>query len=100
MPAAGSLAATNYGFNFANGTLTVSATAPTILGINKSGTNFVISWSALNNASYRVQYTATFPGGTNWQNLVPDVTATNVTASAVDSTGAAAHRFYRVMVLP
>ena len=80
--------------------MTVTATAPVILGITNSGTNFIITWSALSNATYRVEYVGAFPGGTNWQSLAPDITATNVTASAVDSTGRVAHRFYRVMVLP
>jgi hypothetical protein len=96
----GTLAALNYNFNPVNGTLTVTATAPVILGITNSGTNFIITWSALSNATYRVEYVGAFPGGTNWQSLAPDITATNVTASAVDSTGRVAHRFYRVMVLP
>ncbi len=96
----GTLSAVNYGFGFDYGTLTVTAIAPTILGVNKSGTNVFITWSALSNAVYQVQYVGAFPGGTNWLNLSPDITATNVTASAVDSPGNAPQRFYRVMVVP
>jgi hypothetical protein len=95
----GTLAANNYNFNLNTGTLTVTATAPTILGITSSGGNVLITWSALNNATYRLQYLPAFPG-TNWQNLAPDVTATNVTASAADSPGNIGQRYYRVMVLP
>jgi hypothetical protein len=95
----GTLAANNYSFNFNNGTLTVTGTAPTILAITNSDGNVLITWSAQSNATYRVQYLAAFPG-TNWQNLTPDVTATNVTASAVDSPGNIGQRYYRVMVLP
>ncbi|HXD00888.1 MAG TPA: MBG domain-containing protein, partial [Verrucomicrobiae bacterium] len=95
----GTLSATNYMFALNNGTLTVTATAPTILGITHSGGNVLITWSALSNATYRVQYLPAFPG-TNWQNLTPDVTATNVTASAADSPGNIGQRYYRVMVLP
>jgi hypothetical protein len=96
----GTLAAANYNFNVGNGTLTVTATAPTILGLtNNSGANVVITWSALSNAVYRVQYQPSLPG-TNWQNLVPDVIATNSTASAVDAMANAPQRYYRVMVLP
>jgi hypothetical protein len=97
--AAGTLAANNYNFGFNNGTLTVTGTAPTIQSITNSGGNVLITWSALSNATYQVQYSPTLPG-TNWQNLVPDVTATNVTASAVDSPGNVTQRYYRVMVVP
>jgi hypothetical protein len=96
----GTLAAENYVFNLNNGTLTVTATAPTILAINKLGTNVMLTWSAFSNTTYRVQFLGSIPG-TNWENLTPDVPATNVTASAVDnSVSNATKRFYRVMVLP
>ena len=52
------------------------ATAPTIIDITNAGPNVVVTWSALSNATYRVQYVSTMPG-TNWQNIVPDITATN-----------------------
>jgi hypothetical protein len=95
----GGLMAMNYNFTPVNGTLTVLATAPTILGITNVGANVVITWSALSNATYRLQYQPSLPG-TDWQNIVPDITATNVTASAVDSPGGVKQRYYRVMVVP
>ncbi len=96
---AGTLGAVNYTFALNSGTLTVTATAPTILSITNTGANVFITWSALSNANYRVQYLSAFPN-TNWQNLAPDVTATNVAATAVDPTANATQRYYRVMVLP
>ncbi len=94
----GSLAATNYGFAFSNGTLTVTPTPPLILSVTGAGTaNVVITWSALSNVTYRVQYESNF-FGTNWQSLVPDVTATNNAASTVDNPDGANQRFYRVLV--
>ncbi len=95
----GTLSAVNYNFSPVGGTLTVFATAPAILGITARGGNVVVTWSALTNATYRLQYLPDFPG-TNWQNITPDVTATNATASATDSPGQVGHRFYRVMVVP
>jgi hypothetical protein len=95
----GGLSAVNYSFTPVNGTLTVLATAPTILGITNVGANVVITWSALSNATYRLQYQPSLPG-TDWQSIVPDITATNATASAVDSPGGVKQRYYRVMVVP
>jgi hypothetical protein len=94
----GSLAAANYGFAFSNGTLVVTASPPMILGISGAGTtNVIITWSALSNVTYRVQFNSNF-SNTNWQNLVPDVTATNSTATQVDNAAGALQRFYRVLV--
>ena len=53
--------------------------------------------SAASNRTYRVQYQS--ESGAAWSNLTPDVTATNKTASAVDSFGGQAQRFYRVQLL-
>jgi hypothetical protein len=94
----GTLSATNYTFTFANGTLRVVATPPVILSITGAGTtNVVITWAALSNATYRVRYFSGFasPG---WQDLTPDITATNGTASVVDHPGDAPQRFYQVVV--
>ena len=95
----GSLSAVNYGFNYDNGILTVTAVAPMILSVTPQGTNMVITWSALSNAVYQVQFVPAFPAS-NWGYLVPTVTATNGTASFIDSSGAAQQRFYRVQVVP
>ncbi len=81
----GTLAATNYNFVFNDGLLTVTATPPLILGITGAGTtNVVITWSALSNAIYRVQF-ETNVTSSNWQSLLPDVTATGSTASNLDT---------------
>jgi hypothetical protein len=92
------LSALNYAFNFANGTLTVTATPPEILSITGAGTtNAVITWTALSNATYRVRYISD-TSGSNWQVLTPDVTATNSTASAVDNATNVPQRFYQVLI--
>jgi len=73
--------------------------APVIQSIVGAGTpNVVITWSAVSNQVYRVQYKTSL-SSTSWFNLAPDVTATNSTASFTDHPGAAAQRYYRVVLL-
>jgi hypothetical protein len=96
----GTLNATNYTFSFVDGTLTVFVVKPTILSLTGARTtNVVITWSAISNITYRVQYQSNI-GSSNWLNLSPDVTATNTTASAVDNPNGATPRFYRVQIVP
>src|SRR5262249_8777384 len=81
-----SLTAVNYVFNFVNGTLTVFATQPTILSLNGAGTtNVTVQWTSVSNVTYRLQYVSDLTSG-NWSNVTPDVTATDNTASATDSS--------------
>ena len=78
------------------------ATKPSlkILSLTGAGTtNVVITWSAVSNVTYRVQYQEEL-NPTNWSNLVPDIAATNTTASTADNPGAAGPRFYRVQTVP
>lgn len=73
-------------------------TRPTILSLTGAGTlNVVITWSAVSNLTYRVQYRPDF--NTPWLDLTPDVTATNVTASATDHAASLSQRYYRVMIV-
>jgi hypothetical protein len=90
------------GADIANGTYdyAISATQPEppqILSITATSGIVNIVWTAVSGSVYRVQYTPDFG---NWSNLLPDVQATNSTASAVDDPGGAMQRFYRVMLLP
>jgi len=79
--------------------LTINPVRPIILSLTGAGTtNVVIYWTTLSNVTYRVQYQAGLAGA-GWSNLVPDVTATNTTASAADNPAGAAMRFYRIMVV-
>jgi hypothetical protein len=96
----GTLNASNYNLNFVNGTLTVMVVKPTILSLTGAGkTNVVITWSAVSNVTYRARYQSDL-AGTNWQDLPPDVTATNTTASVMDHPADANPRFYRVQIVP
>jgi hypothetical protein len=72
---------------------------PVILSLTGAGSGTVlITWSATSNLTYRAQYRPDFSSG--WSDLAPDVTATNVTASAVDPSASVNQRFYRVMIVP
>jgi hypothetical protein len=72
---------------------------PVILSLTGAGTTDVlITWSAVSNRTYRVRYRSNFSSG--WADLMPDVTATNNTASATDHPNGAAQRFYQVLLLP
>lgn len=72
--------------------------APVILSLTiASATNAIITWSTFSNLTYRVQYQSDL--GAAWSDLVPDITATNNTASAVDSFSGQVQRFYRVQLV-
>jgi hypothetical protein len=77
----------------------VVAPPPTFSSAVVSNDMLTLSWSAISGQTYRVQYSTDLLN-TNWTDLPPDVTATDTTASQVDSTSTDAQRFYRVMVLP
>jgi hypothetical protein len=72
-------------------------TAPVILSLTIATTNAVITWSAVSNHTYRLQYRSELDA--TWTNLAPDVTATNGTASAADGFGGQTQRFYRVQLV-
>jgi hypothetical protein len=70
-----------------------------ILPLTVAGTtNVVITWSAVSNTTYRLEYKSDLTA-TDWSALSGDVTASGSTASKTDTT-TATHRFYRVRVLP
>jgi hypothetical protein len=58
-----------------------------------------ITWSAVSNRMYRLQYTETL---TNilWTDVPPDVQATGSSAAATNTLGGADQRYYRVILLP
>jgi hypothetical protein len=73
---------------------------PTILSLTGAGSpNVVLTWSAVCNVVYRVQYKAEL-NSQQWSDLVPDVTAAGVSASTMDPSAQGTQRFYRVMALP
>ena len=76
-----------------------SPAAPTNLAAYINGTSVLITWSAVSNLTYRVQYQTNLIDGP-WSSLVPDVTATNAVATAPDNPGDAPVRFYRILIVP
>ncbi len=59
-----------------------------------------VFWSAVPGKKYRVQFKASLLD-VAWTDLTGDVTAADTTGFKVDaSTGAAAQRFYRVLLVP
>jgi len=82
--------------------LTVSATSvprPLIQSITRTNNLITILWSAIANRTYRVQFKENLDDS-NWNDLLPDVTASGPTASKTDTTALGAQRFYRVQALP
>ncbi len=67
--------------------------------VNLAGNSLTLTWSCSAGLTYRVQYKTNLTDAT-WQNLAGDITATNTTASKIDSSlGLAAQRFYRILLL-
>jgi len=73
---------------------------PLVKSVNRSGADVNLSWYAISNRTYRVQYNGNL-SATNWTDLAGDVSAASATASKTDSTlSNASQRFYRVVLLP
>ncbi|HTL17705.1 MAG TPA: MBG domain-containing protein, partial [Patescibacteria group bacterium] len=94
------LSSVNYSISFVPATLTITALPiqpmSTISILNE--TDLLLSWTAVSNVTYRVQYKSDL-NSTFWIDLPGDVVATSSTASRTD-TRAAGNRFYRIRVLP
>lgn len=87
----------NYAITFNPGLLTITSPAPVILPPTRTGSgNIVISWSAVSNGIYRVQYNSILTT-TNWTDLTGDITATSSPASKIDVL--TTNRYYRVKVI-
>ena len=73
---------------------------PQIRSLDRSGAEVFLSWYAISNRTYRVQYSGDLSAN-NWTDFAGDVAATGVTARKSDTTlGTASQRFYRVRQLP
>jgi hypothetical protein len=59
----------------------------------------VLTWASIPNATYRVQYKSALADPT-WNDLTPNITATDSTTSATDANSPAAQRYYRIVALP
>jgi hypothetical protein len=72
--------------------------APLLLPPTLSGTNVLLTWTAVSNTTYRVQFNPDLTPS-NWNALLGDVLGLSNTASKQD-TLTSSNRFYRVQVLP
>jgi hypothetical protein len=72
---------------------------PLITSIGLSGTDVIISWSAIPNTVYRVQYKTDLEE-TTWTDLPDVVVADSTAASKIDPHGSEPQRFYRVIACP
>jgi hypothetical protein len=72
---------------------------PTVLSVRMADGIAVITWSSVAGQLYRLQY-KDGPGGTNWQDALPDILAAGPTATATNALGSATQRFYRVILAP
>lgn len=70
---------------------------PTISSVQFSGGAFTLTWGAIKNVTYRVEFKTSLTDS-GWMSLAGDVTATTSTASKTDAIGAPA-KFYRVKAL-
>jgi hypothetical protein len=89
------LSATN---SFSVTVLSAPAPAPFhVLSVAVTNRAVLITWESVPGQAYRLQYKTDW-GQTNWQDLVPDVTANGSTASGTDTMGREPSRFYRVII--
>jgi uncharacterized delta-60 repeat protein len=79
--------------------LSDTSPAPNISAFSISGGSPALTWTSAASRIYRVDFTPSLsPAG--WTAFVPNIIATNSTASFVDTTTSAAQRFYRSVWLP
>ena len=76
----------------------LSVPPPVITSIRLTNGVVTIMWNSVTGGLYRVQYLSDLNGG-GWTNLLPEVTATGLTATKTDAVGSVSQRFYRVAVL-
>lgn len=72
--------------------------APIILSLGLSGTNAVLTWNAVSNTTYRLEYDPEL-GLSNWNAVPGDITSLGNVASKLAPL-ISSNRFYRVLVLP
>lgn len=72
---------------------------PTITDISISNGVATLSWTAIPNQGYRLQFKDEL-NMTNWTTASPEIIAAGVTASATNPASSQGQRFYRVLVTP
>jgi hypothetical protein len=71
---------------------------PVLLPPHISGTNVTLSWTAISNLTYRLEFNPDL-APSNWSALPGDITSSGNQASKLDSL-TPSNRFYRVRQLP
>jgi hypothetical protein len=79
--------------------ITVSNRPFVITSVVVNGGVAVVTWNSTPGLSYRVQYKDNL-SATNWNDINPVVTATNISSSVTNVVGNAPQRFYRVQIVP
>jgi uncharacterized repeat protein (TIGR03803 family) len=77
----------------------VSPPRPVFQSVTKAGGTIALTWSALAGQTYQLQFKTNL-NQMSWNNLGSVITATNSTATALDSIGPDPQRFYRVKIGP
>jgi hypothetical protein len=90
----GSLSATNSFTVMVN----VASNDFRIISITTTNGVATVVWTSVAGNYYRLQYKDSLTT-TNWNDVIPDVQATNQTTSTTNVLGGAAQRFYRVMLV-
>ena len=72
---------------------------PLITAATWSSGKLTLHWNSFTNGAYRFAYKSTLDEA-NWTTQYSTITATGANASASDYPGAAAQRFYQIMLLP
>jgi hypothetical protein len=76
-----------------------SGLEPIIESLRLSNGVATITWTAISNHSYRLQFKDDL-GASNWNDLPPDLLAPGTTGQGTDTVGSMRQRFYRVVLLP
>ena len=97
--APGTLNDSNYSFLFHDGNLTVTpAPVPVILSVGLTNAVITVTWSSVAGVPYGLQ-SATNLVGTDWNNVVSNLTAVGPITSQTNAAGDAPYEFYRVTIL-
>ena len=76
-------------------TVVAPVPAPLIQSLIVDGTNAIVTWTSVSNATYQLQFRASLDQG-NWTPVVPSVMATGASTSLTNDMGSDSQRFYRV----
>ncbi|HTQ49500.1 MAG TPA: hypothetical protein VMJ12_02225, partial [Candidatus Acidoferrales bacterium] len=77
---------------------TANVPRPVIQSVGLTNGVATVVWTVLSPHVYRLQFNGNL-GSTNWNEVVPDVTATGLTATKTDTVGVSTQRFYRIFVV-